>query len=60
MVEQQFRKHVRRIADRIQAVRRLIHAAPNFRSGSLRKTRFADVSRLQSDLELLREAHLPE
>jgi adenylate cyclase len=43
-----------------QAVRRLIRAAPGFRLGSLRRIRFADASRLQSDLELLREANLPE
>ena len=43
-----------------QTVRRLIRAAPNFRLASLRKIRFADASRLQSDLELLRETNLPE
>ena len=43
-----------------QAVRQLVHAAPRFRVGSLRKIRFADAARLQSDLDLLREAHLPE
>jgi adenylate cyclase len=43
-----------------QAVRQLVHAAPRFRIGSLRKIRFADAARLQSDLDLLREAHLPE
>ena len=37
-----------------QAVRRLVRAAPRFRLGSLRKIRFADAARLQSDLELLR------
>jgi tetratricopeptide (TPR) repeat protein len=43
-----------------QAVRRLVRAAPRFRLGSLRKIRFADAARLQSDLELLQEALLPE
>jgi hypothetical protein len=43
-----------------QAVRQVVHAAPCFRIGSLRKIRFADAARLQSDLDLLREAHLPE
>jgi hypothetical protein len=33
---------------------------PRFRLGSLRKIRFADAARLQSDLDLLRGAHLPE
>jgi adenylate cyclase len=43
-----------------QAVRPLIAAAPNFRIGTLRKIRFADAERLQSDLDLLRQIHLPE
>jgi adenylate cyclase len=43
-----------------QAVRRLVGAAPSFRIGTLRKIRFADAARLQSDLDLLRQAHLPE
>jgi adenylate cyclase len=43
-----------------QAMRRLIRTAPGFRLGSLRKIRFADAARLQSDLELLWEARLPE
>ena len=43
-----------------QAVRPLIAVAPSFRIGTLRKIRFADVARLQSDLALLREAQLPE
>jgi hypothetical protein len=34
--------------------------APRFRLGSLRKIRLADAARLQSDLELLREAQIPE
>jgi hypothetical protein len=41
-------------------MRRLVRAAPNFRLGSLRKVRFADAARLQSDLELLREAQIPD
>jgi adenylate cyclase len=49
-----------RSEDASQAARRLLRAAPGFRLGSLRKIRFADAARLQSDLELLREAHLPE
>jgi adenylate cyclase len=44
----------------VQAVRQLIAAAPNFRIGTLRRIRFADAARLQSDFELLRQAHLPE
>jgi adenylate cyclase len=43
-----------------EAVRRLARTAPRFRLGSLRKIRFADAACLQSDLDLLREAHLPE
>src|SRR5262249_1053734 len=43
-----------------EAVRHLVSAAPRFRLGSLRKIRFADAARLQSDLDLLREANLPE
>ncbi len=43
-----------------EAVRRLIGAAPGFRIGTLRKIRFADAARLQSDLDLLRGARLPE
>jgi len=43
-----------------QAVRPLIAVAPSFRIGTLRKIRFADAARLQSDLALLREAQLPE
>jgi adenylate cyclase len=43
-----------------QAVRGLVNAAPNFRIGTLRKIRFADAARLQTDLELLRVARLPE
>jgi tetratricopeptide (TPR) repeat protein len=43
-----------------QIMRRLVQAAPRFRLGSLSKIRFADAARLQSDIELLREAKLPE
>jgi hypothetical protein len=43
-----------------QAVRRLAQIAPGFHLGSLRRIRFADVARLQPDLDLLRAAHLPE
>jgi hypothetical protein len=42
-----------------QAVRRLVRVAPRFRLSSLRNVRFANAARLQSDLDLLREAHLP-
>jgi hypothetical protein len=38
----------------------LLSAAPSFRIGTLRKMRFADTARLQLDLDLLRQAHLPE
>jgi tetratricopeptide (TPR) repeat protein len=44
----------------VQAVRRLVGAVPSFRIGTLRKIRFADATRLQSDLALLRAARLPE
>ena len=44
----------------VQAVRQLIAAAPSFRIGTLRKIRFADAACLLSDLDLLRQAHLPE
>jgi adenylate cyclase len=43
-----------------QTVQRLIRVAPGFRLGSLRKIQFADAARLQSELDLLREAHVPE
>jgi adenylate cyclase len=52
--------HLGRSAEVAQAVRRLVDVAPSFRLASMRKIRFADAARLQSDLELLREAHLPE
>jgi len=44
----------------VQAVRQLIAAVPSFRIGTFRKIRFADAARLQSDLDLLRQAHLPD
>jgi adenylate cyclase len=40
-----------------QAVRQLVAAAPNFRIEALRKIRFGDAARLQSDLALLQAAH---
>ena len=43
-----------------QAVRWLVDVSPGFHIGSLRKIRFADARRLQSDLRLLRAVHLPE
>jgi len=46
--------------DAVEAVRRLVSAAPSFRIGSLRKIRFADAARLQPDLALLRAARLAE
>ena len=46
--------------DALEAVRRLIGAAPSFRIGTLRKIRFADAARLLADLDLLRAARLPE
>jgi adenylate cyclase len=52
--------HLGRGAEVTQAVRQLLNVAPGFRIGVLRKIRFADATRLQSDLDLLREAHLPE
>jgi Flp pilus assembly protein TadD len=43
-----------------QAIRQLTVTAPSFRLGALRKIRFADTGRLESDLALLQAAHLPE
>jgi adenylate cyclase len=43
-----------------RTVRRLVDIAPGFRIGSLRRIRFADVARLQHDLDLLRAIALPE
>src|SRR5271169_3386333 len=48
------------VEEAAQAVRRLVNIAPGFHIGSLRRVRFADAARLQSDLDLLRAAHLPE
>jgi adenylate cyclase len=44
----------------VQAVRRLLDVAPRFRIGTLRRVRFADASRLQPDLDLLRAVRIPE
>jgi tetratricopeptide (TPR) repeat protein len=43
-----------------ETVRQLVRVAPQFRLRSLRKIRFADAARLQSDLELLGEAQILE
>jgi adenylate cyclase len=43
-----------------QAVRRLVRVAPGFRLASLRRIRFADAGRLQSDLDLLRTMEMPQ
>jgi adenylate cyclase len=43
-----------------QAIRQLIAVAPSFCLGALRKIRFADAARLESDLALLQAEHLPE
>jgi tetratricopeptide (TPR) repeat protein len=43
-----------------QTVRRLVRVAPTFRLGALRKIRFADAARLESSLELLGQAQIPE
>jgi adenylate cyclase len=43
-----------------QAMRRLADVAPRFHIGTLRKIRFADAARLQSELVLLRSANLPD
>ena len=45
---------------RWQAIARLIAIAPRFRLGTLRRIRFADTGRLQSDLARLRAAGLPD
>jgi adenylate cyclase len=49
-----------RAAEARQTVRRLLRAAPGYRLELLRRIHLADAARLQSDLELLREADLPE
>ena len=46
--------------DAEEAIRQLRATAPSFRLGSLRSIRFADAARLQSELDLLREARLVE
>ena len=46
--------------DAAEAIRQLRATAPSFRLGSLRSIRFADSARLQSELDLLREARLVE
>ena len=46
--------------DATEAARQLARVAPQFRLGSLRRIRFADTSRLQSDLELLGEAQITD
>ncbi len=43
-----------------EALVRLSRVAPSFRIGTLRRVRFADAARLQSDLDLLRAVGLPE
>jgi len=43
-----------------QAIRQLITASPGFRLEALRRIRFADAARLESDLALLQAEHLPE
>jgi TolB-like protein len=49
------------LADEVaQTARRLVRVAPWFRLGSLRKIRFADAARLQSDLDLLHGTQLPD
>ena len=52
--------HLGHADDAAQAVRQLVRVAPRFRLESLRKIRFADAGRLQSDLKLLGEAQIPE
>jgi adenylate cyclase len=52
--------HLGHADDAAQAVRQLVRVAPRFRLESLRKIRFADAARLQSDLKLLGEAQIPE
>ena len=49
-----------RAAEAAQAVRRLIGIAPRFRIGTLRKIRLADSALLHGDLEVLRDAGLPD
>ena len=49
-----------RCAEAGQAIGRLVAVAPRFRLGTLRRVRFADAARLQSDLARLRAAGLPD
>jgi adenylate cyclase len=49
-----------RTEEAADAVHRLVRTAPRFRLGTLRKIRFADAARLQTELALLRAAQLPE
>jgi len=51
---------LRRGEEASEVVRQLTAMATDFRVGTLRKIRFADAAGLQSDLDLLRQAHLPE
>jgi Flp pilus assembly protein TadD len=47
-------------AEAAQAIGRLGTVAPRFRLGTLRRIRLADAARLQTDLDLLRAAGLPD
>ncbi|HEY3911521.1 MAG TPA: adenylate/guanylate cyclase domain-containing protein [Stellaceae bacterium] len=49
-----------RTEEAAQTLQRLARAAPGFRLLSLRRIRFSDAGRLQSELDLLRAAELPE
>ena len=49
-----------RSAEAAQAIGRLVAVAPRFHLGTLRRVRFADAARLQTDLDLLRATGLPD
>jgi adenylate cyclase len=49
-----------RANEALKALRDLLKVAPQFRSGMLRRVRFADAKLLETDLALLRTARIPE
>ena len=49
-----------RTNEALKALRELLKVAPQFRTGMLRRVRFADAKLLETDLALLRAARIPE
>jgi adenylate cyclase len=49
-----------RTNETLKALRELLKVAPQFRTGMLRRVRFADAKLLETDLALLRTARIPE